>query len=606
MAQLAADRPTWLRYFIRRDQRTPLGDVGVRSFLLRIGYQLAALQPDIFTSERIQLSVEQRVGEIEARGEVVGTEVRRILASPFYQKALEIRQNVERSRPPDAALQIFCQKQEPYLGRPITITPEDGRVRKDVETYARRLASRPDVAPKLGQLGMSVDVFVSRGVNKADGNIGYLNAIERAVDASLARIDNGDITAMRTLLEMREAPDDLIKLHAFFLQQIKVAVARQRVEFTDPETEETYDKPAWPTLYAPILGILSVAMEPLAAEELHRLGAKQSRFGDFVDALNGLRQFLDERGARYTFYHATVAEFLTAERTRENPETAGLYVDVDLMHKRIADYYWQTFHDDWPRCDNYGLANLALHLFKGKQFDRLAKLISEAWMKARYAGSRYTYNGFHDDVSLAWQTEFAKEAYDVITLVRLRTARQAVTQQARLFTNTDLKTLVWLGRKQEALAHARLRTEAQGTFEGLLNIYWALREREQSDIDLLNEAEEVVSGIPYEEPRADALRALAAAQAQAGHFAQAEETARANAGDEPRAEALRALAAALAFVGRFYRALITLDSIRLNEFLQALASLTPAFERRKPGLSVAVLREATGVAGWFSSDLSFS
>src|SRR5262245_8889153 len=97
MAQLAAEHPTWLRYFIRRDQRTPLGDVGVRSFLLRIGYQLAALHPDLFTSERIQLSVEQRVGEIEARGEVVGAEVKRILASPFYQKALEIRQRVGRN-----------------------------------------------------------------------------------------------------------------------------------------------------------------------------------------------------------------------------------------------------------------------------------------------------------------------------------------------------------------------------------------------------------------------------------------------------------------------------------------------------------------------------
>jgi len=92
MAQLAGDHPAWLRYFIRRDQRTPLGDVGVRSFLLRIGYQLAALHPDLFTQKRVQLSVEQHVGEVEAKGEVVGAEVKRILASPFFQKALEIRQ----------------------------------------------------------------------------------------------------------------------------------------------------------------------------------------------------------------------------------------------------------------------------------------------------------------------------------------------------------------------------------------------------------------------------------------------------------------------------------------------------------------------------------
>src|SRR5262245_44979781 len=41
-AQLAADHPDWLCYFIRRDQRSTLSGVGARSFLLRIGYQFAA------------------------------------------------------------------------------------------------------------------------------------------------------------------------------------------------------------------------------------------------------------------------------------------------------------------------------------------------------------------------------------------------------------------------------------------------------------------------------------------------------------------------------------------------------------------------------------
>src|SRR5687768_17287198 len=33
MAQLAEDHPKWLRYFLRRDQREVLADVGARSFL---------------------------------------------------------------------------------------------------------------------------------------------------------------------------------------------------------------------------------------------------------------------------------------------------------------------------------------------------------------------------------------------------------------------------------------------------------------------------------------------------------------------------------------------------------------------------------------------
>ena len=40
MAQLANAHPQWLRYFIRRDQRTVLEDVSSKSLLLRLGYQL--------------------------------------------------------------------------------------------------------------------------------------------------------------------------------------------------------------------------------------------------------------------------------------------------------------------------------------------------------------------------------------------------------------------------------------------------------------------------------------------------------------------------------------------------------------------------------------
>jgi ferredoxin len=96
MAQLAADHPDWPRYFIRSNQVTPLGDVGAKSFLLRIGYQLVALYPHLFTQERVQIAVEQRVGTAAAGSEVVGAEVKRLLASPFYQKALQIQQHVER------------------------------------------------------------------------------------------------------------------------------------------------------------------------------------------------------------------------------------------------------------------------------------------------------------------------------------------------------------------------------------------------------------------------------------------------------------------------------------------------------------------------------
>jgi hypothetical protein len=95
-AQLAARNPQWPVYFIRRDQQRPLSDVSAKSFLLRIGYQLAALHPEVFDQEAVRVSVAQRIGETD--GAIVGAEVKRIVALPFHQKTLEIQQDVERNK----------------------------------------------------------------------------------------------------------------------------------------------------------------------------------------------------------------------------------------------------------------------------------------------------------------------------------------------------------------------------------------------------------------------------------------------------------------------------------------------------------------------------
>jgi hypothetical protein len=248
MAQLAHDRRDWPRYFIRRDQRTPLGDVGAHSFLLRIGYQLAAVCPELFRLDRIQLAVEQPIGTAEAGSEVVGVEVVRILAPPFHQKVVHIHQQVEQSggrvvglkvteelvvdpqlldlsalqnmalfdparallqldptaqivilvdaldeiryhtiednilnwlsncpelpanvrfvlssRPPDAALRTFAEKQKPYL-EPLTIAPADSRVQGDMQVFLDRFVTRPEVASELAKTEKGVDGFTTQAL----------------------------------------------------------------------------------------------------------------------------------------------------------------------------------------------------------------------------------------------------------------------------------------------------------------------------------------------------------------------------------------------------------------------------------------------------------
>lgn len=97
MAWLAHEHPNWCRYFIRRNQRTPLGDVGSYSFLLQVGFQLAATYPNLFKQEHIKIAVEQRIG-IATNSEIVGVEIEKMFASPFYEKVIQIQQQVTQSK----------------------------------------------------------------------------------------------------------------------------------------------------------------------------------------------------------------------------------------------------------------------------------------------------------------------------------------------------------------------------------------------------------------------------------------------------------------------------------------------------------------------------
>ena len=74
------------------------------------------------------------------------------------------------------------------------------------------------------------------------------------------------------------------------------------------------------------------------------------------------------------------------------------------MHRRIAKHYWSKHHNDWSKCDDYGLENLAIHLYQGQQFERLAELINPDWMHARVLRSGSQYSGFVADLMLAWQS----------------------------------------------------------------------------------------------------------------------------------------------------------------------------------------------------------
>ena len=121
MAQLAHEHPYWPRYFIRRDQHEPLADVGSRSFLLRIGYQLATCYPELFTRDALQLAVEQRIGDVRNKGEAVGAEVAKLLASPFHQDVIKVRQHIDKVSGKVVGLRINELVSEPRQIDPVDL-----------------------------------------------------------------------------------------------------------------------------------------------------------------------------------------------------------------------------------------------------------------------------------------------------------------------------------------------------------------------------------------------------------------------------------------------------------------------------------------------------
>ena len=118
MAQLAEENPNWLRYFIRRDQRSPLGDPGSRSFLMQMGFQFAALHPDVFKLDQIRVSVETIVRRVESSGSLVSARIGRILASPFVQMVLEVRTQVEEAGGRVCGLEVGEWVSDPRLLSP--------------------------------------------------------------------------------------------------------------------------------------------------------------------------------------------------------------------------------------------------------------------------------------------------------------------------------------------------------------------------------------------------------------------------------------------------------------------------------------------------------
>ncbi|MBX3081676.1 MAG: DUF4062 domain-containing protein [Anaerolineae bacterium] len=288
-----------------------------------------------------------------------------------------------------------------------------------------------------------------------------------------------------------------------------------------------------------------------------------STTGDVIDDL-AARALLEITQTVYP--RAFVLHDLLREMTH-----AELGTERKAAHEALIAAYAETkTGEGWHTAphDGYLYTHLAYHLHEVGWKEELYQLLTDspAWMEAKYlacVGDR----AYVDDLELAISDFHDPLTADqVLMLTKLCTARQVVNARVSSYKDIDLKTLVWMGRTQEAETHARLRQDAKERVEGVMAIYRAQRERKAADIRLLDQALYYARTIEDASSRADALRDIAAALAQAGSIDKALTTARTIENVYSRADALRAIAAALATAGQpaqatFDKALTTARTI---------------------------------------------
>jgi hypothetical protein len=166
----------------------------------------------------------------------------------------------------------------------------------------------------------------------------------------------------RQLTDLDTLPTGLYSLYRAYLSRLM------------PDMEQYGGSTVWLNQHRPLLGRLSAAVAPVPLSVLAAWLDRER--GDVVAWLDDLQQLVryDGKADGYQIYHASMVDFLAAERTEDGGDNL-FFVSPDQQHDRIADYYIDyAANHGWTDCDDYGLANLPRHLTRSP--DRLHTLLT--------------------------------------------------------------------------------------------------------------------------------------------------------------------------------------------------------------------------------------
>ena len=258
----------------------------------------------------------------------------------------------------------------------------------------------------------------------------------------------------------------------------------------------------WKSDYAPLVGVLAVAEEPLTLAQIQAFTGQDEievwqHLVDMEQFVMSVAQAQHSAEPQYRLYHQSFADFLDRQVLELTPPSNPYYLPARACHRRLAASceagsgglatIWQktTSRIEQGR-RSYACKHYVRHLAEAEEWDRLWDVLNDASYgraKLQYDPSMRAYA--HDlDVGrqAAARTEIdLSDGFALLpnlwryTLLRCTLASQAMSYPPELF-----EALVLLKRSPEALGFAELLTDPAKKVETLTRIAAHLRHMEQT------------------------------------------------------------------------------------------------------------------------------
>ncbi|MBD1898905.1 NACHT domain-containing protein [Trichocoleus sp. DQ-A3] len=244
----------------------------------------------------------------------------------------------------------------------VSLTEGNGLIysREDVKSHIVRMFDKmPRIAEKLNP-ELPKAFFINAISHKSDGNFLYVSNLLLML-AEESEINQASLEGL---------PDGIDGFYTEFLQRLI-----NRTSWSD-----------WEEHYAPILGTLAVAQEPLSRDLLAKFLGKRSS-SQLLTPLRNIRQFLDSDESLppsqriYSIYHRSFTDFLLNEDRAES-----YWCEEIEQHERITHHYLsdqQPWHTRLSS-DLYLWKYLAYHLSRAERNTQLGQLLLDLdWLQSK-------------------------------------------------------------------------------------------------------------------------------------------------------------------------------------------------------------------------------